>query len=361
MSLTASFQQSRRNLQKLGEDYDSVDVDFQHRFGFRKRHDVVWGMGQRVWADREAGTFMVAFTPDHNRGHVTNVFVQDEMTLLRSLGFVVGSKLEHDSVSGFNVQPDARLSWTPGPGHSIWMAISRSKRTPSLLDRNIRVNSAAFQTPQGLPGLVALLGNPAFKPETVVAYETGYRVALPLHIQVDTTGFHSVYRNLRQDVPITFLETDPAPLHVVIGSRIDNGKRAVTTGAEMTARWSALPWWRLDAAYSWFNADFGSDAAGNLPNGSSPAHQWRFSSGTDLPRASRLDLNVYRIGTVEAFGVPAYTRVDARINDVLSPGVFLSITGRNLFDPRHLEFGTAGGATAGEIPRSIYLNLIWQF
>ena len=361
MTLTASFNEGQRQNSRLTDLYNTGDIDFQHRFSPARRHDVVWGVGQRFWTDREGGAFMMSFSPNHGRGSLTNAFIQDEMTLGPRLNLTMGSKLEHDTVSGFNLQPNVRISWTPTNTQNIWAAVSRAVRTPSLVDLNIRVNNATFQGPNSLPTVLSSLGNPGFRPEREIAYEVGYRTMLPSGIQIDTTAFHSVYRDLRRDTPFTFVETEPAPPHLVLANRFENDARATTSGVETAARWTVSPSWRLDAAYSWFSADFGANKAGTQINAASPAHQWRFGSEDNLPWSLRLDLNVFRVGSLAAFSVPAYTRVDARLIHQFSPKVFLGIVGQNLLDPRHREFGTADGAIAREIPRSGYLRLTWQF
>jgi iron complex outermembrane receptor protein len=361
MTLTASFSEGRRQSSWLTAQYSTGDIDFQHRFSPARRHDLVWGVGQRFWTDREDGTFMVSFTPNHDRGFLTNAFIQDEMTIGPRLNLTVGSKLEHDSVSGFNLQPNARLSWTPTSAQNIWAAVSRAVRAPSRVDLNIRVNYATFQGPSDLPIVLSTFGNPAFRPEHETAYEVGYRTVLPSRIQVDTTAFYSIYHDLRRNVPFTFVETAPGPPHLVVASRFENDARATTSGVETAARWTLLPSWRLDAAYSWFTADFGANDAGNQKNAASPAHQWRFASGNNLPWSLRFDLNVFRVGSLAAFSIPAYTRVDERLYHQFSPQLSLGIVGQNLLDARHQEFGTTVGAIAREIPRSAYLRLTWQF
>jgi iron complex outermembrane receptor protein len=346
MTLTASFNEGQRQNSRLTEQYDTGDIDFQHRFSPARRHDVVWGVGQRFWTDREQGAFMVSFWPNHGRGSLTNAFIQDEMTLGPRLDLIVGSKLEHDTVSGFNLQPNVRISRTLTSTQNIWAAVSRAVRTPSLVDLNIRVNNAAFQGPNDLPTVLSSLGNPAFRPERETAYEVGYRTMLRSGIQIDATAFHSVYRDLRRDTPFMFVGTGP---------------RATTSGVETAAHWNVLPSWRLDAAYSWFGADFGANNAGTQKNAASPAQQWRLASGHSFPWSLRFDLNMFRVGSLAAFSVPAYTRVDARLYHMFSPKLSLGIVGQNLLNPRHQEFGTADGTTAREIPRSAHLRLTWQF
>jgi iron complex outermembrane receptor protein len=347
MMLTLSFNESRRTLPRLTEAYDIGDIDFQHRFAPAPHHDVVWGVGQRFWTAREDGASMASFSLNHERGSLTNAFIQDEMTLGPRLNLTLGSKLEHDNVSGFNLQPNARLSWTPAKAQNFWAAVSHAVRPPSLIDLNSRVNYATFHGANGLPTVLSSLGNIGFRPERETAYEVGYRTMLRSGVQIDTTAFHSIYSDLRLPPP-------------VMATRSEN-QSATTSGVETAARWKVSPSWDLDATYSWFRADFGPNNAGNQKNATSPAHQWRFASDNTLPWSLQFNLNVFRVGRLAAFSVPAYTRVDTRLYYKFSPKLSLGVVGQNLLEARHREFGTADGATARDIPRSTYLRLTWQF
>jgi iron complex outermembrane receptor protein len=56
--------------------------------------------------------------------------------------------------------------------------------------------------------------------------------------------------------------------------------------------------------------------------------------------------------------IPAYTAVDMRLGWRPTRNTELSVTVQNLFDPGHVEFGTP--ATASEVERSAFLNLLWR-
>lgn len=53
------------------------------------------------------------------------MLVQDRLWL------TLGSKFEQNNYSDFEMQPSARLLWTPHPEHTLWAAVSRAVRTPS--------------------------------------------------------------------------------------------------------------------------------------------------------------------------------------------------------------------------------------
>jgi len=71
------------------------------------------------------------------------------------------------------------------------------------------------------------------------------------------------------------------------------------------------------------------------------------------------DVSVRYVGSLPNPGVPAYTAVDARLGWHARPDVELSVTGQNLFDPEHPEFGTPG--TRSELGRSVYAQILWRY
>src|SRR5258708_32051418 len=132
---------------------------------------------------------------DHN---LYSAFVQDEILLRKNLSFTLGTKLEHNDYTGFEVEPDARLSWNVSSDQALWAAISRAVRTPSRIDRDL--SEAAP------PYLVVLKGGPNFKSETVIAYELGYRAQLNSRFTASISSFYNEYDHVRSAsiTPITF-------------------------------------------------------------------------------------------------------------------------------------------------------------
>jgi iron complex outermembrane recepter protein len=49
----------------------------------------------------------------------------------------LGSKIEHNDFTGFEIQPDARLLWRLQERQSVWLAASRAVRIPSRSDLHI--------------------------------------------------------------------------------------------------------------------------------------------------------------------------------------------------------------------------------
>src|SRR3989440_6192407 len=203
----------------FGEDLDTYDVDIQHRTELGQRHDLVWGLGYRLINDRVVNSAAVEFLPLHVARQWFTGFVQDEIALVPNrLHVALGTKLEHNDYTGFEIQPSGRVNWRLSPSRTLWAAVSRALRTPSRIDRELfaRVSPTSF-----------LAGGPGFRSEEELAYELGYRHqrgALALSVAT----FYSRYHGLRSVEQLN----PPAADTLVIG----NGQDGESYGGGETAR-----------------------------------------------------------------------------------------------------------------------------
>ncbi|MEP7085422.1 MAG: TonB-dependent receptor, partial [Betaproteobacteria bacterium] len=92
--------------------------------------------------------------------------------------------------------------------------------------------------------------------------------------------------------------------------------------------------------------------------GNDPDHWWSLGTSVDFGRTVELDLTLRRVSALPNPVVPAYTAVDARIGWHVRPELEVSLTARNLFDPRHAEWGVAPGRAEPE--RGVFAKLVWR-
>jgi iron complex outermembrane recepter protein len=360
----ASLDTVDRDSIRLGIEYEIVNLDFQHHFG-AGRHDVVWGVGQRYTMDTERPSFALALTPDHEFGALTNVFAQDEITLVPSrVSLTIGSKFEYSNVTGGDVQPNVRLSVTPADRHSGWAAVSQAVRTPSRTDLALRQDFGVFPGPGGMPIVARYLGNPDFAAERVTAYEAGYRVQATRQVQIDVASFYNSYSDLRQLATLApFVEFDGLSAYLVSPFSLENHARAESRGVESIVRARPHGSWTLEGSHTWFNGKYlgAVDPANSNANTGSPAHQWQLISRLSLPARVELDTTLFRSTEFEAGGVPGYSRLDARLAVPIRGGVTLSVVGQSLLSPYHVEFDQLENVIGRRIPRSGYAKISWQF
>jgi iron complex outermembrane receptor protein len=331
----------------FGEDLDIYDVDLQHRALLAERHDVVWGVGYRLINDRVANTPGLAFRPAHVARQWFTAFAQDEIALDSArLHVTLGTKIEHNDYTGFEIQPSGRVNWTVSPSGTVWAAISRALRTPSRIDREL---FAPAQPPY------FLAGGPNFRSERELAYEVGYRHQRgPLALSVAT--FYNRYHGLRS------VEQDSAPKPTPLV--IANGQDGESYGAEFSANYRVTDQWRLRAGYTelrihiWPNPG-SSDTSRGSAESHTPDRQLFLQSSLTLPAQWRLD-GVFRyLGGIANQQVPAYAELDARLTWQPVAALDLSVVGQNLLHKSHAEFGTP--AARRGIERGVYGMAQWHF
>jgi outer membrane receptor protein involved in Fe transport len=87
----------------------------------------------RPW--RIPRAFELTWTPETQHIRLFNIFGQDDITVVPDrLHLILGNKFEDNSLVQWEVEPNGRLLWTPAENQSVWAAVSRAARTPSLFE-----------------------------------------------------------------------------------------------------------------------------------------------------------------------------------------------------------------------------------
>jgi iron complex outermembrane recepter protein len=357
----------------------TLDVDFQHRLQAGTRHDVIWGLGYRWSSDdlstgnmaASTGTSYLTFAPKSRDQSLISAFLQDEITLVpETWKLMLGAKLEHNSLTGFEPQPSIRLLWTPTSKDSVWAAASRAVRTPSRAERDVQINYAVIPpSPQSpLPILTPIQPNPDLDSERLTAFELGYRAQLTPKLSVDAAAYYNDYDKLRSAVTLGQGIVMGLPPYLTATSQTSNALKARTHGFELAVDWHPAEWWRLQSAYTYQslkarrNGDMANDDSAAMVEGLSPRHSFSLRSSFNLTPNQQLDIWARRVGALGYFNIPAYTAVDLRYAWKMSKNLELSLVGQNLFDPRHAEFASDFlSAQSAEIVRGGYVQLKWRF
>jgi len=365
---------------------DTFDIDFRHRFRFSVHdsvHEMIWGLGYRFISDEfylKDGTedsFQIAIDPTNLDQHLYSAFVQDRIELVpESLSLIVGSKFEHNDATGFEVQPNVRLLWTPGERHALWGAVSRAVRVPSRSERHLKavngILAPSYPYMKELlgdelgdtlipdaPAVIKVLGNEGLSSEKLTAYEAGYRLNLTSCFRVDSTAFYYRY----DQVMITafgdaYLETAPRS-HYVIPLNYENGMRGEAYGAEISGSWQLMADWRLTGAYSYLKTRLEWEAVADdidtaAEEKSNPSSQFSLRSLMGLSK--QLDFDVWlRYVSGLSENVDGYTAIDARLAWRPAETLEFSLVGQNLGDRQHQEF------SAFEVERGVYFKIAWRF
>jgi iron complex outermembrane receptor protein len=356
----------------IGVSVDTVDIDFQHRFSLGDQQEIIWGLGYRYISDEIDNSSTVSFIPDSRHYDILSAFVQDDIIVVEDLlHLILGSKFEDNDYTGFEVQPNARLTWMPHEQHSVWAAVSRAVRTPSRAEDDVRIGLAVIppgipQNPAPLPLVLTAVGNRDFDSEELLAYEIGYRVRPMDELSLDVTAFFNDYDSLRSSWLATpFPEPPLSPTHMVLPLAEDNEDKAETYGVELAADWRPSDWWHFQAAYTYLNIVLEADEESSMVSGgeaASPHHQVSLRSAMDLPGALEFHLWFRYVDELPSLDVDDYITLDTRLGWHPRQNLEISVVGQNLLDNQHLEYKPEFLDTAPtEVEHSIYAKITWHF
>ncbi|HEX7183152.1 MAG TPA: TonB-dependent receptor [Thermoanaerobaculia bacterium] len=365
------YDRTERTAALIDEDRDTFDLELQHGFAPGSRHRLVWGLGYRRTGDDIRGTSILSFRPARRTDDLASAFFQDEIALRPDrLWLTLGSKVEHNDYTGFEVQPNLRAVWIPRRHHTLWAAVSRAVRTPSRAEHDLRLESLRIGPGQLFPGappaVVVSFGDPDYHAEELLAWELGYRMGLAPGLFLDLATFYNDYDQLRATrTGEPFLEVSPIP-HLVVPARISNDQEGETYGAELVVDWRASKRWRWNAAYSLLAIQLRDRRPGQddspFDEGGSPRHQLVLHSSVDLAQGFELDVSLRYVDELPSLDVDSYTTFDLRLGWRPRADLEVSLVGQNLLEETHVEFAPEIIPThPTALERGFYGKVAWRF
>lgn len=337
------YDQTWRDLRNgFSEKLQTLDLDWQLRFPLGKNHEFTWGGDLRHMNDKTHNLELFAFEPAKKILHIYATFLQDKITLVpNKLDITLGSKIEHNTYTGFEYSPSARLAWMPARTHLLWAAVSRAVRTPSRIDRDFTLSLAPGQ-PLIAPG--------NFISTTLVAYEAGWRAQAGSGISFSLSPFVHVYNRLRS--------VEPGPPPTGFPFTIANGVKGHSYGIEFAGNWQATDWWRLRGGYTFLKKKLEIKEGSNDLNGATAEsndheNQILLQSFFDIGNQVEAGIMFRHISKLPQPPVPSYSGLDLRVAWKMTDFLELSVTGQNLLDDRHPEF-IPSSPSARTMVRSVY-------
>jgi iron complex outermembrane recepter protein len=366
-SVQAYYDSYRRTDSGIPMRVTTCDLDFQQHTTVGSRQDVVWGLGYRADNTGVTPGYAASFTPPFRTASLFNVFLQDEIRIANALWFTIGAKLEHNSFTGFETEPSARMVWSPPGGrHTIWAAASKAIRQPSREDVDVQSTLETIPVSAAAVEVIELVGNPAVKAEELRDYELGYRSELTKTLSVDVASFLSFYRHLETIDPQAPVFIPGAPLVIEIPELYKNEGHAVTYGGELALTWKASSRWRIAPGYSYLHATLRQDP-GSLGQATAalstdfPQNTAQIRSLLSLSRTVEFDQSVYYTARLPGGIIPGHARLDLRLAKRIGEKIEISLVGQNLLRARTLEYGDSAGVIGTESVRSVYGKIMWRF
>ncbi len=355
-SLLASYDHtSRSSINNVQFDQNKFNLDYRHRWAITPEQLFVWGAQWTMVSDHIESQQYVYYSHEEETLHTFSAFLQSSTKLFDdTLALVFGTKIEHNDLSGFQIHPSARLTWTPDQNNTLWGAISRAPRTlgRGTTDLNlvaVYVDLGDFGGPPGVLYPLPASGSRDLEPEELIAYEMGYRSHLTKDITLDTCIYVNDYTNL--------LNIDLDTFNLI------NGYEGQIIGGEVNLIWQPAHTFRLEAGYSHAHTNLNGEVFETFDlNEAYPDNQFHLRTYLDIGRDMELNAALYYVDSVPSYVAQSYIRLDMGLTWRLNDHVQIGLWGQNLLDPQHNEMTDRDiNQYTGQVPRSFYFQVNMTF
>ncbi|MEE4355127.1 MAG: TonB-dependent receptor [Desulfococcaceae bacterium] len=344
----------------------TLDLDFQHRLESFAGHELIWGTDLRYIRDHFQDRPDIRVEPNRDGQYFYSLFLQDKIRLLpQELFLTLGAKFEHNSYTGWEIQPSARILWSVAARHSLWAALSRAVRVPSRVENAGVLDTYVFPSENrdaAAPLPIRIRGSSGLDAESLLAWEIGYRFQSAENFWFAMTAYYHDYDHLldyRYDENPLCTEDDTACAGLPLIYANNTGGESY--GIEMTADWQVLPLWRLQATYTFLETatasgrDTEDPLIAALRQGSNPRNQFSLRSSLDMGRDWELDIWFRYVDRLSDSDVDEYISLDIRLAWQIASRAELSVVGQNLLEPDHAEFSSL------KVERSYYCKVLCYF
>ena len=346
----------------LRDSANVADFDFQHHVALTNRNDIVWGAGYRLASSNSRAGRYLGFKPSEYKNQLSSTFVQDEFAITPTLSFTLGSKFEHNSVTGFDYEPGAQLVWEKSKRQTFWTSIAKAVRQPARSDINLVGAFRNVPLGDGAYGVVQLTQDGHGDVEKLYSAQVGHRAQWKDQVSIDSVFFFSSYRKLQTVEPLqpyfTFLDGPP---HLVIPAAFGYFGNATSYGVEMSASWRVSHRWKLTPQFSALRLDEVVTSPGKLAIELGQTARYLLGARSSFNLTRRLEWDASFNTTPAIAGTPGFTRVDSRLGWRFGEGVELSVVGQNLLSARHVEFPDANFVSHAPVERTVFGKITWRF
>ncbi len=356
-----------REYSLLSRKSQTFDADFQYSNSIGERQKLTSGLEYRgVRSDLKGTSFLLNFDPAKRETQLYSAFFQDEIALVLDKVFLtVGSKIEHNDFTGYEVQPSAKFSWLITQDQTLWASIAKATRTPNISENDINMVVGT-----NVLGYTRMQGDSGFDSEDLIAYELGYRIRPSDDSMISIATFYNDYDQLRS-AELSGFSNEGANNFVSVYPR--NKGKGKSVGFELDGSIKPIKKWELKSAYSYLKLDldsrFGStDTELEKEQKRSPAHQFNIQSRYDLSHNLTVDNILYYVSRITVTNnnsndlkIPAYFRFDTHIGWQYSQNISFDLVGQNLLDDSHIEFSGALWAQPIQVGRSLYGKITLKF
>jgi iron complex outermembrane receptor protein len=365
-SLRSYYQFQDRDEITMHDRRHTYALEFEHRLPLGEgRHDLMWGADYKLVRDQISGSECVWFSERRQHCETLGLFIQDRIALIPDrLSLTLGNRFELTDRNGWEIQPSARLAFTPTDRQTWWAGVSRAVRIPSRME----FTAERWLVRGQLPPLYTarFVGSSSLEPEELIAYEIGARFLISGELSLDVTLFHHAFSDL---ITVAYREGTKGTLAEELVAI--NGQESSVYGIETALRCQPTPWWKLDFTYTFLcvnehprrGIDYFKD---DWNEKDAPRHQVGVLSTFHLTRDLEFSLwprYVDNINDVGGYQVSSYVTLDANLRWQFAPRYELTVAGQNLLSSSHAEYypSTLLPTASTKTQRALSVQLAVQF
>ncbi|MFC2140177.1 TonB-dependent receptor plug domain-containing protein [Candidatus Auribacterota bacterium] len=330
-------------------ELDFYDLDFRNHFQLGEKNAFMWGLGYHNSMDdmKQTIPLSLSYNPPAVSWETFSTFLQDTINFTDDFFVMLGSKFEENDTTGFEYQPNIRMSWNLHPKQTLWASAARTVRSPARNDKDLTFPLLYIPTAAG-PLPINLVGNKNTKSEILYSYELGWRFSATEKLSLDLAAYLNEYKNLLANKFISSTVMSAYPIE------------GTTKGCEILANLQATEDWRLFASYGYYTID--RDVPQNENVQDFPQNQFTLRSYLNLTDDIEVNGAIYYVGKNEAQNSDKYVRLDLGMTYRPTNNIELQIWGQNLLDSQHYEcwdeFFLAGRQ---EIERAYYAKMTIRY
>ncbi len=328
------------------------DIDFQHTL-LLPRNRLNWGLGYRYAVDNTDhynNKFGFAVDPAKRYDDVASFFLHDEFFLIKDkLTLSGGAKFEHNDYTGFEYQPNIKLSFMPDNNQNFWLSFSRTLSIPSRSGSDAYLDLSGYSSSMckmlgGVKdpklGCIILVSDKDMDAARVNSYEAGYKRKLWNKLFFDAAFFYDEYSRNKETMHVNYV-----------------------SGIETNIRYNPFDNWKLEFSYSYTEA-MGEpkiyDATSSIPR-----NIFKMRSLLDINKNTELDVflsyvdKAYEKNTLKTYD--PYWRLDLRLGYLVSKNLEVSLIGTNLLDDSHTENPSDLQKALTTVDRAYLVRTVWNF
>jgi len=350
----------RRDPELFSEDRLTVSTEIQHQRQVGK-HAINVGLSGRVNDFEFAGSNRANFADLTPRNDVFSAFIQDEIPLgSENLLLTLGLKAESNDLSPESVEwmPNIRLRWNPTDDYTVWGAVTRAVRSPSVADRSVELLDIGPLllpgdplNPTPLLGRQGTIGNPNFESEIALSFEAGVRGQISSNLGFDLALFAVEYDGIRSlGAPVVLcapsgISITEDPLCIFSSTnlnglaRFTNEDDAEALGGELSVDWQVVESLRIRSSISIANdRQITENPAAFAQSSFYPTTQGNIRFEWNAADRGMFSFWARYVDDIEGQNIDGYWQANVHWRYAVNDKVVISAGVRNLLDDDNPEF-----------------------